>query len=156
MPLTVVADPGRPSIKLPCAVLGLVVLAALVVPVVAAVAGPRGSFQAVVPGCVLAFLLAGAVLSFIRLVYVRGTRLVLDEGGLALDQPFAAWRVAWADIVLVSVTSPYDPTHRGGIAAGVRLRLADGTSRHVPDVLSIERHELARMIIEGGRTAQSG
>lgn len=153
MPLTVGADPGRACLRLPALALAAVMAASVLVALWASLLGPPGAAGTVLPGCARAFLPAAAAWAYIRLLYVRLTRLTLDAAGLELRQPFARWRVGWAAIAGLTVTSPFDPTHKGGVAAGVRVRLADGTVRHIPDVLSVHRRDLVATIEEHRRRA---
>ena len=84
--------------------------------------------------------------AYIRWFYVKVTALTLDDTGLRMAQPFALWFVRWSEIHFVQTTSAWDVTHRGGIAAGVRIVLRDGSVRHIPDILEVTKTLLVQMI----------
>ena len=114
----------------------------------ATVLRPVGWTNGILPACALAFTIGGTLLSFLRLIYARVTRLTMDAAGVELRQPFRIWRAPWKEIAGIRVSGPFDPVHRGGVAAGVWLRLRDGTEHQIPDVLAVPRRELAQAIGE--------
>ena len=143
-PVVICADLKRPYLFLPMLLLGTGAGIAFVV----CVAALAGAFHkpGIGAGAARATLLCLVPFSYIRWIYAARSVLVLDDQGLHMTQPFAKWSVRWEDITLVQTTSAWDVTHRGGIAAGVRISVRDASSRHIPDVLSIRRRELAAMI----------
>lgn len=145
-PVTIEADPGRPYIRVPILVLGVVVIVAAMVPLVVWAVHGTHALHAVVPASTQTFIIGSLVLYYIRIVYSGRTRLNLDAVGVTLEQPFASWTVRWAEITGLTVTSPWDLTHKGGVAAGVRLAVTLGRARHIPDVLRLKRGDVAALI----------
>ena len=94
---------------------------------------------------------AALAFSYIRWIYVARTRLTISEGIIAFDQPLSSWSIARNQVVDVELSGALTPTHRGGIGAGVRLVLADGRGRFIPDVLALPRMELAALIAPSAR-----
>lgn len=127
------ADPSRAALQGPLSILGLFAV---------------GSGIAVAAGA--RHLTALPILSAIGFVCVRvwaaRTRLSSDSTGVTLCMPLATWHAPWASIASLSTRSFFTPTHRGGIAAGVILRLTDGASRSIPDVFPVGRDQLAKTL----------
>lgn len=144
-PLNIGTNMRSHYLRLPMWALALAIMVSAVV-FLGGILMSDSHLKGVSSSAVRAALLCSIPFAYIRWIYARRTQLTLDDDGVTLRQPFAVWTVAWNRISSVLVTSPFDVTHRGGIAAGVRLTLDDGVVRHIPDVLSLPRSELARCI----------
>ena len=145
-PACIKADLRRVYLLIPTVLSGLAASIAAVV-WFAAVAGVFNR-PGVAAGAARATFLCFAPFAYIRWVYARRSVLIVNETGLRMRQPFASWSITWSQIASVGITSAWDMTHRGGIAAGVRISLRDGSSCHIPDILAVKRKELAQMIIQ--------
>ena len=143
-PVRIRADLKRPYLLMPMLLLGLAACIACVV----CLAALAGAFYkpGVAAGAARAALLCFVPFAYIRWIYAARSVLILDNHGLRMTQPFATWSALWDEITFVQTTSAWDVTHRGGIAAGVRITLRDGHSRHIPDILAMTRTDLATLI----------
>ncbi len=152
-PVILKADPTRPVFVLSLTILGCAAAGAALVIAVRLVAGPGRDLSnaavastRIAPVCALAF-------AYIRWGYVARTQLVINEAGLALRQPHAQWTAAWRDIASISPGGALIPTRRGGIGPAATLRLADGTTRAVPDVFGLRGTALADWLTEKRKQA---
>ena len=80
--------------------------------------------------------------------YIRRTVLTVSDEGVSLRQTFTGWTVAWTDITGAWTTSNLDGTHKGGVAAGLHLKLRTGRVAFIPDLFSIHRRDLAKLVFE--------
>ena len=90
---------------------------------------------------------AGSAMFLALLIaYARLTRLTIDADGIELTQPFSRRNARWDEIVSLYVRSYLEPTHRGGVASGIRIRLArQDKPFDIPDLFTPKR-ELAALI----------
>ena len=140
------ADPSRLYLRLPCLLLSAAAAAAVLTPTVEWLLYGNAALKAVMPACMTYGLISLIALLYIRFVYVRYTRLILDADGLRFDQPFASCMARWTQVQSTTATTPWDPTFKGWIAAGVRLRLTDGRTCFIPDVLRVKRDDVANLL----------
>ncbi len=149
--LTLRADPRRLVLRVPLAVLACAVAGSVLILCARILAGPGRELSAaaqassrIAPLCALAY-------AYIRWVYVAQTRLVISADGVSLNQPLATWIVAWSEVSAIAEAGPLSPTHRGGIGAGVNLRLRAGGTKSIPDVFGVSRTEMVTRLRQAMR-----
>ena len=141
--LTVHADAGRPAIRVPVVVLAVTCLCSIAVFVVGVVEPGSAYWHNASQASLRVAPICCAVACYLRFVYVPRTVLVVDGSCVTVTQPWSRRRVDWRDIQDVAAAGWLTPTHRGGIGAGVRLRLKAGGTSTIPDVFELDRRQLA-------------
>ncbi len=143
--ISISPDVGRLYLKFPIVLSAIVAATALTIAVIF-YAQPGHPAATIASAAMRIAVLSFVPFAYIRWFYPSRTNLVVNDVGITMRQPLATWTINWTDLSSVRATSPLEPTHRGGIAAGIRLLTTRGKPHHIPDIFKMRRNDIVNLI----------